>query len=127
MAEECNCQSGGKTILIYSCSGAANVAEVADRACRQLASEGTVSMFCLAGLGADIPAMVQAARDADLNVILDGCQVDCAKRVFDRHGISNYKQIRVTDLGIDKQTGARSDEKQVAITVDKARKAIEEG
>lgn len=118
------CGGKGKNVLVYACSGGANVAEIADRAARSLMAEGRGSMFCLAGLGADIPAMVQTARDADLNLVIDGCPMDCARKTFDRHGITNYVQVKVTDLGIEKQKGVRASDDQVALTVEAARAAI---
>jgi uncharacterized metal-binding protein len=121
-----SCCGGGakKTVLLYACSGGANVAEIADRAARALMAEGRGSMFCLAGLGADIPAMVQTARDADLNLVIDGCPMGCAKKIFDRHGITACVQVRVTDLGIEKQKGVRASDDQVARTIEAARAAI---
>ena len=65
------CAGGkGKNVLLYACSGGANVAEIADRAARELAFSGCGSMFCLAGIGAGIQGMVQTAKDADLNLVL---------------------------------------------------------
>jgi uncharacterized metal-binding protein len=118
------CGGGGKNVLLYACSGGANVAEIADRAARSLTAEGRGSMFCLAGLGADIPGMVQTARDADLNLVIDGCPMDCARKIFDRHGIPNCVQVKVTDLGIEKQKGVRASDDQVARAVGAARAAI---
>ena len=123
---EC-CESAGKTnVLLYACSGGANVAEIADRAARELMFAGQGTMFCLAGLGAGIPGMVQTAREAGLNLVIDGCDVDCAKKIFDRHGLTNYRQIKVTDLGIEKVKGVRATDEQVAAIVAKARKALTE-
>jgi len=53
-AESACCGSGDKkrTVLLYACSGGANVAEIADRAARELMFAGCGTMFCLAGLGA---------------------------------------------------------------------------
>jgi uncharacterized metal-binding protein len=120
------CDAEKKNVLIYACSGGANVAEIADRVARELMFEGKGAMFCLAGLGADIDGMVQTARDADLNVVIDGCGVDCAKKTFDRHGLSNYKQIRVTDLGIEKVKGVRATDEQVRTIQAAADKLIDE-
>ncbi len=121
------CGSGeGKIILLYACSGGANVAEIADRAARELTVAGAAGMFCLAGLGADIQGMVQTARDADVNLLIDGCPMDCAKKVFDRHGITNYRQIKVTDLGIEKAKGVRCTQKQVDTVVAKAKEVLAE-
>jgi uncharacterized metal-binding protein len=113
-----------KNVLLYACSGGANVAEIADRAARQAMADGCGSMFCLAGIGAAIPAMVQAARDADLNVVIDGCPMDCAKKIFDKAGIANFVQIKVTDLGIEKAKGVRATDEQVARLVAKAKEVL---
>ena len=112
MAECCGGQ-GKKTVLLYACSGGANVAEVADRAARELMFAGKGSMFCLAGLGAGIQGMIQTAKDADLNLVIDGCPMDCAKKVFDKAGVTNYKIVKVTDLGIEKTKGVRATDEQV--------------
>jgi uncharacterized metal-binding protein len=106
------------------CSGGANVAEISDRAARELMFAGQGSMFCLAGIGAGIPSMVQQARDADLNVVLEGCPMDCAKKIFDNAGLKNYVQVKVTDLGIEKKKGVRITDDQVAKVVAKAKEVI---
>jgi len=115
-----------KTVLLYACSGGANVAEISDKAARELMFAGCGTMFCLAGLGADIPGMVQTARDADVNLLIDGCPMECAKKTFDRHGIANYRQIKVTDLGIEKVKGVRCTQEQVDKTIAKAREVLSE-
>ena len=123
-AESSSCCEASKTVLLYSCSGGANVAEIADRAARELMFAGEGTMFCLAGLGGDIQGMVQTARDADLNLVIDGCPMDCAKKIFDRHGLTNYMQIKVTDLGIEKVKGVHCTQEQVDKTTAKAREVL---
>jgi len=124
MSECCGGERCKKKVLFYACSGGANVAEVADRAVRQLMDQGLGVMFCLAGLGAGIETMIQTARDADLNVVLDGCPVDCARKIFEGAGVTNYVQIRVTDLGMEKVKGVRASDEQVATLVSKAKEAV---
>jgi len=124
MSRCCGSKNGGKTVLLYACSGGANVAEIADRAARQLAAEGRGTMFCLAGLGAGIDSMFQTARDADLNVVLEGCPMDCAKKIFDHAGLTNYVQVKVTDLGIEKKKGVRAADSEVARAVAKAKEVM---
>jgi len=115
-----------KVVLLYACSGGANVGEIADKAARELMFESKSTMFCLAGLGGDIQGMVQTARDADVNLVIDGCPMDCAKKTFDRHGIANYRQIKVTDLGIEKVKGMRCTAEQVDKVIAKARRMLAE-
>lgn len=119
----CGCDKK-KTVLIYACSGGANVAEISDRAARQLMFEGKGSMFCLAGLGAGIPGMIQAAKDADVNLVIDGCPMDCAKKVFEKAGVANFKYLKVTDLGIEKVKGVRCTEEQVQTVVAMAKQIL---
>jgi uncharacterized metal-binding protein len=126
MAEESCCSGNGRTVLFYACSGGANVAEIADRACRELMFEGEGTMFCLAGLGADIQGMIQTARDADLNLVVDGCPMDCAKKIFDKAGVTNYRQVKVTDLCIEKVKGVRATPEQVERTIGAVREVLAE-
>lgn len=123
MEPSCCCRNA-KKVLVYACSGAANVAEIADHVARALSAQGAGQMFCLAGLGAEVPGMVQTARDADLNLVIDGCPQDCARKTFEKLGLTNVKIIRVTDLGIAKQKGVPITDGQVQHVLDESRKAL---
>jgi len=116
---------GKKSILLYACSGAANVAEAADRAARELMFTGEGMMFCLAGLSAGVEGMIEAARQADLNVVIDGCEVDCGKMIFENCGLTNYIRVRVTDLGIEKVPAVHATPREVATVVLRLKEAIE--
>jgi uncharacterized metal-binding protein len=113
-----------KTVLVYACSGGANVAEIADKAARELMFSGCGTMFCLAGLGAGIQGMIQTAKDADVNLVIDGCPMDCAKKVFEKAGVTNFAYVKVTDLGIEKVKGVRCTPEQVAKVVAKAKEVL---
>ena len=119
MTDCCSGSEKTKTVLLYACSGGANVAEIADRACRELMFAGAGTMFCLAGLGAGIQEMIQTARDADVNLVIDGCPMDCAKKVFEKAGLTNYQYVKVTDLGIEKVKGVRCTQEQVDTVIAK--------
>lgn len=81
-------------------------------------------MFCLAGLGAGIPNMIQTAKEADLNLILDGCPLDCARLIFEKQGLTNVKIIRVTDHGIAKAKGVKITDEQVQMIVALAKQTL---
>jgi uncharacterized metal-binding protein len=117
---------GAKTVLIYACSGGANVGEVADRAARTLMAEGLGTMWCMAGVGVGVEPILAKAREADVNLVLDGCAVDCARKVFERAGVANLVQIKATDLGIEKAKGVRATEEQVSCLAERARQACAE-
>jgi len=59
-----------------------------------------------------------------LNIVIDGCPMDCAKKIFESRGVTNYVQIKVTDLGIEKTKGARADDEQVNKVMAKVREAL---
>jgi len=120
----CCANGDGKTVLFYACSGGANVGEAADRAARQMMYDGHGDMFCLAGLGGDVQGMIQTAKDADLNVVIDGCDMDCSKKTFDRCGVTNYVQIKVTDLGIEKTKPKVATDEEVAAVIAEVKRVL---
>jgi uncharacterized metal-binding protein len=97
MADTC---SGGVRLL-YSCSGAADVGQIADQVSRKLRDQGFARMTCLAGIGADLSGFVESARGADLNITIDGCGTICAKKALERIGVKPVSFI-LTDFGIEK-------------------------
>lgn len=90
-----------ETKLIYACSGAADVGEIADQVVRRLRSEGVAKMTCLAGIGADLPNYVQSAQSTDMNIAIDGCPVACAKKTLEKIGVTPTSYI-LTDMGLVK-------------------------
>lgn len=94
------CCSGG-TKLIYSCSGSADVGEIADRVTRKLQSEGYAKMTCLAGVGAGLSGYVQSAKGADVVIAIDGCSTACARKSLERIDVHPISYI-LTDLGLKK-------------------------
>ncbi len=100
MAEQCAC--GKKAMMVFPCSGAADVGEIADRAARLLSKETCVKMSCLAGIGGNISGFIASANGADLVIAIDGCPVSCAKKTLETHGIKKFKHLKVTDCGFEK-------------------------
>lgn len=95
-----DCCSGGVKLL-YSCSGAADVGEIADQVSRKLRDKGFARFTCLAGVGADLSGFIESARGADLNIAIDGCGTMCAKKALERIGVSAISYV-LTDFGIEK-------------------------
>ena len=90
-----------ETKLIYACSGAADVGEIADQVARKLRSEGFAKMTCLAGIGAGLSGYVQSAKGADENITIDGCPVACAKTTLEKIGVTPTSYT-LTDMGLIK-------------------------
>jgi len=92
---------GSQTRLIYSCSGAADVGEIADRVTRRLRNDGYAKMACLAAVGAELSGYVQSARGADVAITIDGCAHACARKSLERIGVKPVSYI-LTKMGLVK-------------------------
>ena len=108
MSENKNVCSGGPT-LIFSCSGAADVGEISDRAARKLSKEGAGAMFCLAGLGGKVEPIIKKTASASKILAIDGCNLDCVKLCLQEAGFNEFEHLRVTDLGMEKGSSPASD------------------
>jgi len=102
--ENLTCSCGPAPKLIFPCSGAADVGEITDRAARRItkASGGCNKMFCLAGIGGRVDDILSQARLASTMVAIDGCSADCAKKILELAGFTNFKHIRLSDMGMEK-------------------------
>jgi len=92
----CLCGSGEK--IVIACSGACDLGQVTDIVARKLRDNKVRKMNCLAAVGADVKPTIEAFKSANL-LMLEGCPVDCGKKILDKAGITNYTHIRMTDLG----------------------------
>ncbi|EGB15518.1 DGC domain protein [Pseudodesulfovibrio mercurii] len=96
----CSCQAAPK--FVFSCSGAADVGEVADQAARAVSREGTAKVFCLAGIGGKVSGIVKSTEAADKVVAIDGCPLNCARKTLEEAGFTEFEHIQLSDLGLAK-------------------------
>ena len=108
MAESCTCSAAPK--LIFSCSGAADVGEVADRAARQLTREGVGKMYCLAGIGGGISGILEQTGLASAILAIDGCPTGCASASLKNAGFNNFTTMQLADMGLNKGASSASSE-----------------
>jgi uncharacterized metal-binding protein len=87
---------------MFCCSGAADTAEIGDRAVRALHKAGDAKMFCLAGIAGDVELIVVNSKAASRSLVVDGCDSDCAKKTMQRNGFNDFIHFRVTDVGWEK-------------------------
>lgn len=113
---------GGGRVLIYSCSGGSDVGEISDKVSRKLSKEGIGKMTCLAGIGAGISGFIESAKGTDVNITIDGCKVQCAKRSLEKLGII-HKEFILTELGLEKNNTQVSED-VVEIVCDKIKKVL---
>ncbi len=85
MSQKNSCSGGPK--LIFACSGAADVGEIADRTARQLTKEGAGKMFCTAGIGGRVSGIMKTTESADKILAIDGCPSNCVKNSLEQAGI----------------------------------------
>ncbi|UCC96751.1 MAG: putative zinc-binding protein [Phycisphaerales bacterium] len=102
MSAEKSGACGGGPKLIFACSGAADVGEIADRAARKMTENGRGRMFCLAGIGGRVPGIISKTQAASGILAIDGCELDCVKNCLEQAGFHQFDHLRVTDLGLQK-------------------------
>jgi uncharacterized metal-binding protein len=88
--------------MILACSGASNVGQLSNQAAIELTQEGFGKMFCLAGIGGKLQGFVQSARDVTGMVVIDGCELGCARATLQQAGVTLGNYVMLTDLGIKK-------------------------
>jgi uncharacterized metal-binding protein len=106
--QSCGCSGGPK--LIFACSGAADVGEIADKAARKLTRDGVGRMFCTAGIGGRISGILKTSEAADSILAIDGCPLNCVKSSLEQAGFSTFKHLQVADLGLEKGKSPASEE-----------------
>ncbi len=111
MADVNRCSCCGGNTFLFPCSGGSNVGEYSDRIARLLGRGHNASMYCLAGIGGNVSGIVESTRSADKIVVIDGCQIDCAKKTLAEKGITNIIHFRITDFGVAKYRDEVRDER----------------
>lgn len=93
-----------KTVnLLFTCSGTADVGELADRAVRQVARQGQAAMSCLASIGARDSDIMCNARTADRVLLVDGCPKACSLKTFEQAAINRPVQwFNLSEVGLAK-------------------------
>jgi uncharacterized metal-binding protein len=117
------CSCSGYIDLMFSCSGAADLAEIGDRAVRSLHKAGNAKMFCLAGIAGKVELIEVNTRGADRILVVDGCDSDCAKKTMEFGGFTGFIHLRVSDLGMEKGKTPVNDER-IALVAAKLRELL---
>lgn len=88
--------------LIYSCSGCSSAAQLANDLAIAFDREQRAEMSCVAGVGANIRSLTKKAMRARKRIVLDGCQLSCARQCLQQHNIPIDEHVVLSDLGIEK-------------------------
>ncbi len=98
----CSCGVNEPKRIIFPCAGQANVGQLTNLAALQLTEEGYGNIACTALLGIGAENTIANALNADEVVILDGCPVQCAKKIAGAQGVAAGQHLVLTEIGITK-------------------------
>ena len=98
--------------MLVSCSGASNTGCYADKVARMLAESGRAEMVCLPKIAINDEKLINKVKNTDKKVIvIDGCPINCAEKILNEKGITNFTHINTTDFGITKGKTPITEEK----------------
>lgn len=101
MTPDCACGGSGG-VVVFACSGAADVGELADRVARRATQNGGPKMACLAAVSARVGPIVDAAKTAGAVLAIDGCSVDCTRTTLEAAGVRGSLHVRLDEMGFEK-------------------------
>jgi uncharacterized metal-binding protein len=78
----------------------------------------------LAGIGAHISGMIDSVKSAKRLVVIDGCQVACAKKTIEHAGLEVTDWICVTDEGINKSHNLLLEQVDIEFITQKVRNLL---
>ncbi|MGA7713651.1 MAG: putative zinc-binding protein [Rhizomicrobium sp.] len=110
MRETKACACSGAKSLIFACSGACDVGEIADRAARKISRDGVGKMYCMAGIGGRVDAIVKTAQTAGAILAINGCALNCANRSLTEAGFEGFESLFLAELGLEKGKSPVTDE-----------------
>lgn len=110
MAEQtsCSCAGGEKSRMIFPCAGQANTGQISNLAAIQLSDEGYGAFVCTALLASGSESLAEKAKEVDEVVAIDGCGMNCAKKIVEQAGAPVHQHLVITELGVEKKSGDRS-------------------
>jgi len=98
--------------MLVSCSGASNTGCYADRVARILAESGQANMICLPKIAINDEKLIENVKNTSKKVVvIDGCPINCAEKILNEKGITNFTHINTTDFGITKGKTPITEEK----------------
>jgi uncharacterized metal-binding protein len=90
-----------ESVLIFPCSGASDVGELADRAARRMTRSGLGKIYCLAAIGGKLQQYIDETKATKDIIIIDGCSNVCANKTLSTIGVSGY-EFNLEKMGFQK-------------------------
>ncbi|MDD4126073.1 MAG: putative zinc-binding protein [Methanomicrobium sp.] len=119
MAEnpKCSCGQNEKNRIIFPCAGQANTGQITNLAAIELTEEGYGSIACVALLATGAKGIIENSKKADEIVVLDGCPMNCAKKIAQAQRINVDQHLVMTELGITKGASKSYNDDDIEIVV----------
>ncbi|NSW58097.1 MAG: putative zinc-binding protein [Armatimonadetes bacterium] len=124
MSKQCLCEPA--EVLIVPCGGASNCGQATSEAAVQLTREGVGEIFCLAGLAAHIPEMIETARQARRVCVVDGCSLQCARKTVEHAGITVTDHLDLSREDVPKARDFQRVQQNVLFTVKLMKQMLKE-
>ena len=96
--EKKSCLCGTSEFNVVSCSGASDLGQISDLVARRLRDNNVRKMNCLAMIAIDDKTLINSFQSANV-LVIDGCAVDCGRKILENAGITTFNHLRLTDLG----------------------------
>ena len=81
------------------------MAQLANHVAVTIDRSGLGEMSCIAGIGGEVPSLLDRARSGRPILALDGCHMHCTKHSLARADISPDLHFTLTDFDLDKRYG----------------------
>ena len=95
---------------VLACSGCSHAGELADHTARRLNQLGAAKMSCLAGIGGRVKSITNTVQKAPELLMIDGCPLECGANSLRLAGITNFKHLKLHELGVRKHDSEVCDE-----------------
>lgn len=123
MTKKCLCDKNDG-VLVFPCSGGSNCGQIANQVAVEITKDGIGTMFCLAGIGAHIPSMIESAKSAKRIIAIDGCSAECAKKTLEHAGITINDHIDIAKEGIPKNSNYKLSQQDVFFITKRVRQEL---
>lgn len=99
-----------KLPLVYACSGCSSAAQAANYIALKLDREGDAEMSCIAGVGGNVPHLVNIAKSGRPIIAIDGCPLACTLHCLSERGLSADFHLLLQEHGVKKKYHAGFDQ-----------------
>ena len=83
-------------------------------------------IFCLGGLATEAPMVLDKTRAAERIITVDGCPLNCARKIVERAGFTPDRIINlVQDCGLQKGPPLKYGDEELEVAVKAIRAAVE--